>query len=84
MNNGTFNYLTLRDKALIVDEFADLLTSIEYYDDRIHLYSLNVHFLEVYQNIDTQQIYRISIASYKELDKYLSRIIIGSLKKSRH
>lgn len=34
MNTGTFDYLTLRDEALIVNKFADLLTSIEHYDDR--------------------------------------------------
>lgn len=79
MNAGTFDYLTLRDKALIVDEFGDLLTSIEYYDDRIYLFSLNGHFVEVHQNIDHRQIHKISIASYREMDKYLSRIIIGNL-----
>lgn len=85
MNSGTFDDLPLRDKKLIVDEFSDLLTSIEHYDDRIYLYSLNGHFVELYQNIDNQQIHRISIASYRDMDKYLSRLIIGDLwKKMRY
>ncbi|MGC1242898.1 MAG: hypothetical protein WA874_15015 [Chryseosolibacter sp.] len=80
MKPARFNELTLVDKAWLVSEFGALLLSIEYYDHRIHLFSLNSHFIEMYQNLETRQIDRISVASYKDIDKYLPRIIIGSLK----
>ena len=83
MKAARFNELTLVDKAWLVSEFGDLLVSIEYYDYRIFLFSLNAHFIEMFQNIDSRQIEKISVASYKDLDKYLSRILIGSLKIKR-
>lgn len=83
MKAARFNELTLVDKAWLVSEFGDLLVSIEYYDYRIFLFSLNSHFIEMFQNIDSRQIEKISVASYKDLDKYLSRILIGSLKIKR-
>ena len=79
MKAARFNELTLVDKAWLVSEFGKLLVSIEYYDHRIFLYSLNSHFIELHQNIDSRQMDRICIADYKDLDKYLSRILIGSL-----
>lgn len=83
MKAARFNELTLVDKAWLVSEFGDLLVSIEYYDYRIFLFSLNSHLIEMFQNIDSRQIEKISVASYKDLDKYLSRILIGSLKIKR-
>lgn len=83
MKAARFNELTLVDKAWLVSGFGDLLVSIEYYDYRIFLFSLNSHFIEMFQNIDSRQIEKISVASYKDLDKYLSRILIGSLKIKR-
>ena len=83
MKATRFNELTLVDKAWLVSEFGDLLLSIEYYDFRIFLFSLNDHFVEMYQNIDSRQIDKICIASYKDMDKYLSRILIGTLKVKR-
>jgi hypothetical protein len=78
-----FSQLTMADKVWLTYEFGYLLMSIEYYDHRIHLYSLNSHYIELYQNIETRQIERADIASYRALDKYLSRILIGSLKKNK-
>lgn len=83
MKPARFNELTLVDKAWLVAEFGQQLLSIEYYDHRIHLFSLNDSFIEIYQNIDTRQIDRISLATYKDIDKYLSRILIRSLKTRR-
>lgn len=83
MKAARFNELTLVDKAWLVSEFGELLVSIEYYDYRIFLFSLNSHLIEMFQNIDSRQIEKISVASYKDLDKYLSRILIGSLKIKR-
>ena len=82
MEAGKFNELKPADKAWLLYEFGDYLFSIEYYDHRISLYSLNTNLVEMYQNIDTNEIVRISIANYGDLDKYLSRIIIGSAKQN--
>lgn len=79
MKAARFNELTLVDKNWLVREYGDYLISMEYYDYRVHLYSLNAHFIEMYQNIDTRQIERISIASSNDLNKFLSRILIGNL-----
>lgn len=83
MKPARFNELTLVDKAWLVAEFGQQLLSIEYYDHRIRLFSLNASFIEIYQNIQTRQIDRISMATYRDIDKYLSRILIGSLKTRR-
>lgn len=82
MEAGKFNELKLVDKAWLLYEFGDYLLSIEYYDHRISLHALNSNIVEMYQNIDTNEIVRISIASYGDLDKYLSRIVIGSAKQN--
>jgi hypothetical protein len=81
MKTAHFNELTMVDKAWLMYEFGERLTSLEYYDYRVHLYALNNSFVELYQNIDTRQIERIEVASYQALDKYLSRILIGSIKR---
>lgn len=69
------------DKVWLTYEFGELLTSMGYYEYRVHLYTLNWQFIELYQNIDTWQIERIEIANYNALDKYLGRILIGNLKR---
>lgn len=81
MKAGRFNDLALPDKAWLVYEFGNLLYTMEYYDHRIHLYELNSNYVELYYNIATRQIDNIAVANYKSLDKYLSRIVIGTLKK---
>ncbi|HEY0745028.1 MAG TPA: hypothetical protein VGD40_26365 [Chryseosolibacter sp.] len=81
MKTSCFDELSLIDKALLVYEFALPLMSIEHYDFRIHLFSLNGHFIELYQKIETRQVHRISTVPYCELDKYLSRIVLGTLRR---
>jgi hypothetical protein len=76
-----FNELPLTDKALLIAEFGNYLESIEFYDYWIHLYALHSHFIEIYYNIHTRQIDKISLADYKSLDKYLNRIIIHGIKR---
>ncbi|MFZ6010666.1 MAG: hypothetical protein ACOYXT_09985 [Bacteroidota bacterium] len=80
MSQVSFNGLPLTDKALIVSEFGCYLESVEFYDYRIHLFSLNSHFIEVFHNVLTRQIERISLADYSDLDKYLSRIVIPNMR----
>lgn len=84
MKTTQFNKLTLVDRAWLVYEFGEFLMSIEHYDYRINLYALNDQLIELFQNIDTRQIERIQLASYDGLDKYLTRIILGNLKRNKH
>lgn len=76
MRTTNFNELAITEKAWLIHQFGDCLMSIEYYDHRIYLYSLNNSFIEVYEDIATRQIESIEEADYSALDKYLSRIII--------
>ena len=78
---NSFAALSLELKASIIEEFASPLISIEYYDHRIDLFSLNTLLIERHRNIDSGQIEKITEATYHELDKYLSRIVIGKLKE---
>jgi hypothetical protein len=80
MKSKSFDDLTLVERAWLIYEFGQQLTSIEYYDYRIDLYALNGDYIESYRNIATRQIEQISIASYSDLDKYLPRILLGMLK----
>lgn len=76
MKTNNFNELTIQDKALLVDDLAIHLCSIEFYDYRIHLYALNNLLIEAYHNIESKQIERINTAEFSDLDKFLSRITI--------
>jgi hypothetical protein len=79
MRQVKFNELPLPDKALLMAEFGNYLESIEFYDYWVHLYSLHSNFIEVYYNIHTRQIEKISMVEYQDLDKYLNRILIKTL-----
>jgi len=81
MKKPCFNDLSPALKSKIIDEFATPLLSIEYYDHRIDLFELNSMLIERYENIDSLEIEKIHQADYRDLDKYLSRIAIGNLKK---
>ncbi len=81
MKTNCFNDLSLELKGKIIDEFATALLSIEYYDYRIDLFALNAILIERYQRIESGEIEKIHEAEYRDLDKYLSRIVIGNLKK---
>jgi hypothetical protein len=74
MNEIHFNDLSMHNKTLLVDDLATELCSIEFYDHRIYLYSLNSLFIEAYHNIETREIERIAIAKYTDLDKFLTRV----------
>ena len=76
MGTRRFNDLSMHDKTVLVKDFATELCSIEFYDHRIYLYALNSLFLEAYQNIESGEIERISVANYPDLDKFLTRIRI--------
>lgn len=80
MRQVKFNELPLTDKALLMAEFGAYLESIEFYDYWVHLYALHSNFIEVYYNIHTRQIEKISLVEYADLDKYLSRILLRNLR----
>lgn len=80
MNQVRFNELPITDKALLIAEFGNFLSSAEFYDYRVHLYSLNSHYIEVYSNTLTRQVDRISLATKDDLDKHLVKISLPDLK----
>jgi hypothetical protein len=79
MKKINFNDLSLSNKVLLIDDLATEICSIEFYDHRVYLYSMHTLFIEAYHNIETQEIERISVAEYGDLDKYLSRILLHQL-----
>jgi hypothetical protein len=79
MKDLSFDALKIKDKWILVNDFADELMSIEFYDHRIRLYSLNTLFIESYQNIETREMETIRTISREDLDKFLSQITIPSL-----
>jgi|GEM_PF-2332807 hypothetical protein len=83
MKTKSFNDLSLELKSKVVTEFATPLLSIEFYDFRIDLFTLNSMFIERYQNIATGEIERITEATFGDLDKYLGQIVIGDLVKRK-
>jgi hypothetical protein len=83
MQQVKFNELPLTDKALLIAEFGNYLESIEFYDYWIHLYALHSHFIEIYYNIHTRQIDKISLVDYCDLDKYLNRIVLTNVSRSK-
>ena len=84
MNDLSFNELTMHDKKVLVDDFSEELCSIEFYDHRIYLYSLNSLMIEAWHNLETKEIERIITIEYGDLDKYLSRITVASLLAKTH
>jgi hypothetical protein len=81
MKTVKFNELTLTDKALLMAEYGQYLESIEFYDYWIHLYSLNAHFIEIWYNVVTKHVEKIELLQYKDMDRYVSRIVIHNFNK---
>ncbi|HEY3405357.1 MAG TPA: hypothetical protein VGK59_18355 [Ohtaekwangia sp.] len=79
MKDVSFDELSMPNKMTLVRDFATDLCSMEFYDHRIYLYSLNAMMIEVYENIETKEIENIITIQYSDLDKYLSRITMSSL-----
>lgn len=76
-----FNELSIADKALLVAEYGQFLLSTEYYNYRVHLYTLNGDFIEVFYNIMTRQVEAIALAAYDDLDKHIQRIHLSYLNR---
>jgi hypothetical protein len=82
MRQVRFNELSIVDKAMLIAEFGNFLRSTDFYNYRVHLYALNENFIEVYYNVETRQVERITLAMYEHLDKYMSAIILPSIRKT--
>lgn len=79
MKDQSFDQLSMKNKVTLVRDFATELCSIEFYDHRIYLYSLNSMMIELYENIETKEIENIITIKFGDLDKYVSRITMSSL-----
>jgi hypothetical protein len=79
----TFNELSIHHKSLLLEDLGIELCSIEFYDHRIQLFAMNNLLIEVFQNIETKEIERITTADYGNLDKYLMRIILEPIAPNR-
>lgn len=81
MKTSHFDRLSMHNKTLLIDDMATALGSIVYYDHRIYLYSLNSLFIEACHNLDTGKVERISVVTYADLDKFLTRIRLQPLQQ---
>lgn len=80
MEEQQFEKLTLANKARVVWENGKFLESIiSYYNYKINLYSLHHKFVEVYCRRADNEIVKISMASEKDMKKYISRIVISNI-----
>jgi hypothetical protein len=79
MNSQNFDELTINNKIVLIEDMGELVCSIEFYEHRIFLFSFNSMFVEAYRNIDTDKIEKIQTVTFQELDKFLSRIMLGNL-----
>jgi len=79
MKDLSFDTLKMKDKWILINDFAEELMSIEYYDHRVRLYALNSILIESYQNIETKVVENIQSINKGDLDKYLAQIAIPSL-----
>jgi hypothetical protein len=79
MRQVPFNELSMKHKVVLITDFSEELASIEFYDYRIKLFALDALLVEAYQNIETKEIERITLADYGDLDKYLPWITLSSL-----
>ena len=78
-NQKTFDELSIKDKALLLEDMGVQICSIEFYDYRIYLYAFNNLLVEVFQNIESRKFERVTTADYGNLDKYASQITLSTL-----
>jgi hypothetical protein len=82
MKLNKFNDLDLAEKAWLVKEFGKYLLALQQNHYTVLLYSLHGNFIEIFLDPHTRRVDNISVANYKQLDKYLAQIPISRL--SRH
>ena len=74
MKRLSFENLSIREKASLIYAFGEYMLSVNHGAYAVSLYAMNSIFVEVYLNPETKQIDRITIATSKDLDKFLERI----------
>jgi len=81
MGKNSFDTLPLAEKSALLSEYGAHLASISYYDYRIDLFAINDLLVERYENIETGSLEAIHTCGYRDLDKYVSQIVIGKLRR---
>ncbi|HYC86139.1 MAG TPA: hypothetical protein VEB86_12995 [Chryseosolibacter sp.] len=76
-----FNDLAIAEKAWLLKEYGQYLLALQHYGYTVLLYALNQHFIEIFLDPQTRRVEKISAATYKQLDKYLSQIPISRLNR---
>lgn len=76
MDEGTFNRLSLTDRANIVWRQGEFVDSVIRNNYCLMLYSINRQFVELYIDLHTHTIIWISLANEHDLAKYLDGIQI--------
>ena len=79
MNVQAFDNLKTSDKILLIEDMGQLVSSLEFYEHRIYLLSLNSMFIEVYRNLESGKIEKIKTMTLDDLDKFLAQITLGNL-----
>jgi hypothetical protein len=76
MDEGSFNRLSLDDRAKLLWEKGKFVESVTYYNYCLILYSLNREFVELFYDKSSQSILWISFANEYDMKKYLNKIEI--------
>jgi hypothetical protein len=66
--------MDLNHLANRITNFGQYIETIEYYNRRINLYSVDSDYYEVYYNQETNEIEKINLVTDQDLTKYLNRI----------
>lgn len=74
MSSKEFNQLSNDKKARIILNESVFLASIQDYNCKVHLYSLNNFFVEVRLTPITNDVMKIAIVNTNELDKFIHQI----------
>jgi hypothetical protein len=76
---GAFDRMDLEHKILMIESAGQLIMQITYFQYYIGLYAVDNYLVEVYFNTTSKQFVNILSVNYRELDKYIKHIDIGSL-----
>ena len=63
----------------MISRAGELIMQISYFEYYIGLYSLDKHLVEVYFNTANKEFVNILSVSYRELDKYIKHIDVGTV-----
>jgi hypothetical protein len=74
MTINEYSSLSFDDRAAILWDLGMYLEDVDYYNQKVVLYSLFSFFVEVYYNVENNQIERLTVADEADLKKFLGRI----------